>query len=958
MPIPLLTADQFVSTILATPERGLAYLVGAPIANDAGGGVPGVGGLIDIMSEVAAEEDFVDEDAFYGALPDTEDAGEVYRAAMGWWGDEGGGIDRINQIVRRSVMRACTNPGALGEPPRREGAPADWYLPKGVRDLAALVCSGVEKFEGPILTTNFDPLLELAIRGEGGFDLTVPIDRRDGSIPEFPPRVHPVVHLHGYWLKSDTLNTARQLEQDRAKLRRSLERLLRKRRLVVVSYGGWDDVFTRTLTGLVRDGEMELDVVWGFYENDPEVIEQKYAALIEGVRPEIGNRFQAYGGIDAHSVFGEMVKRVRKKQGEQLTRAIMHGVKGVKETEPPVEQVSPLTGWILVDDTFLGSLPELTPAEAVRYFDGAVPTWRHALSEAIPRRGHVEKLMADLDKAAGGGGDSSLHLILAASGEGKSTLLLQTAVDVSRREGWRVVARPAPGIALKPDEVLGLDDRGHWLIVSDDAEELVDDLEACARALLGKRNVHFLLAARDTDWRWKGQKTQWENLLQYERPEPLRGITDEDAAALVAAWERLGDEALGSLAEIEPEQRVAFFQKAVRASLEDDEQQGALLGGLLETRYGPDALRAHVRSLLVRLQAVPIRGSAKTLYDALVYIAACHCGRGPGLSLPVLADLLGVDRQWVGTEVIRPLGEEAAAVGGAVTARTRHPRIAEAIVQEADASFETDLAEVWAAIVRQTIQTSHDTGGGVERSSFNYIAHAGPHLVDDMHMLVPERRSAIALAAARAGVAAQPERLDAVADLARTHRALKQPAEGAAVLRARRSTDTMAVDRDRGYWYEWGTCEGHADNPAAAAWLQGLSLSDRLNPGSISDEQVKLSCAGLGVAFGKVKSRGDDVFARALRAAAVVGMAGLESEEQKTRRTDYRTRGYFNRYHKQADMLGAPQPDGLTEAVDWLQEGVRAAHARLNDAELADLAVPDGVTFLALCAHLGVSRRR
>jgi hypothetical protein len=956
MPIQLLSAHQFVSTVLATPERGLAYLVGAPIASDEGGGVPGVGGLIDIMREVAAEEDFVEEDAFCDALPPAGDAGEVYRTAMAWWGDEGGGIDRINQIVQRAVMRACRNPEALGNPPVRDGAPDDWYLPKGVRDLAALVCSGAEKFAGPILTTNFDPLLELAIRSAGGRDRSLAIDYRDGSIPDFHPEEHPVVHLHGYWLKSDTLNTAHQLEKDRSKLRRSLERLLRKRRLVVVSYGGWNDVFTRTLIELVQDEGREVDVVWGFYEDDPEEIEKKYTALIEGVRPEIGHRFKVYGGVDARFVFGEMAERVQKKRIERLALAM----RGNKEPTPQVEKVSPLTGWTLIDDTFLGSLPELTPTEAVRYFDGAVPTWRHALSDAIPRRAHIGNLIADLDRAAGSGGGASLHLILAASGEGKSTLLLQTAVDVSRREDWHVLARPTPGIPLKTGEVLALDDRLHWLIVSDDAEELVDELEACARTLpdRGKRNVHFLLAARVVDWRWKGQRVRWETLLQYERPEPLRGVTHEDAAALVAAWEHLGDDALGALARVEPEQRVAAFLKAVGVSLKGGEEQGALLGGLLETRYGPEALRAHVGSLLERLQNVPLRGSAKTLYDALVYIAACHCGRGPGLSLPVLADLLGVDPAWVGTEVLRPLGEEAAAVGGAATARTRHPRIAEAVVQEADATFDTDLAEVWAAIVRQTIQTSHDTGGRVERISFNYIAHAGPRLAEDLEMLPDNRRSAIALAAAHASVDAQPERLDAIVDFARTHRALHQPAEGAAFLRANRNAVAGKEDYDqniRGFWYEWGTCEGEAEHDDAAAWLKGLALSDRPNPAPISDTDIKLSCAGLGVPFGKLAPGGHEVFVHALRAAAVVGMAGLEAEEKKMGRTDHRTRGYFTRYHKQADAFGAPRPDGLAEAVDWLQAGIRASPARLDDAELAGLAAPDAVTFLALRAHLGVA---
>ncbi len=429
----------------------------------------------------------------------------------------------------------------------------------------------------------------------------------------------------------------------------------------------------------------------------------------------------------------------------------------------------------------------------------------------------------------------------------------------------------------------------------------------------------------------------------------LRGVNAADAHQIVSAWEQQGAEALGALAEVEAEERAETFRKAVEASGRGREK-GSLFGGLLEARLGTAGLRAHIRSLLARLQTVPVRGSTRSLYDALVFIAACHCGRGPGLSLNVLADLLGIDHAWVRSAVMRPLGEEAAAVGGAASAQTRHPRVAEAILTEVEASFDTDLAEVWTAIVHQTIQTGRTERLDVQ--SFNYIAHAGPKLAQDLDGVLPkERRRDVALAAAQEGMDAQPERLDAVVDLARTHRTLRQPAEGAAALRKRRA----AVDRDRGYWYEWGTCEGHADNPAADAWLQGLSLSDHLNPAPVTDQQVKLSCAGLGVAFGKLAAGGGDAFARALRAVAVVGMAGLEAEEVQRPWKDHTTRGYFTKYHRQAETLGTPEPSGLSEAVDWLRAGVRAAHAHLEDEELAALIAPGAVTFLSLRACLGVA---
>ncbi len=934
--------------------------------------MPGVSGMLDIIEKTVREKPELDSEAFEQALSKVEGGadrdGERYRAAMEWLGRAGGGIGRGNSIVREAVLKACKRPGALGSPPGHDGEPSDWHLPKGVRDLAALVCLDDDRFHGPIFTTNFDPLLELAIRDAGGHASTRWLDR-DARLGGFKPDPgeRQVIHLHGYWRESDTLNTPQQIEGERMQLRRSLAAELRENyRLVVVGYGGWNDVFTSALTELIREGE-DVDVVWGFNETDGEKetagekVERRYAKLIEDVEPVLGSRFRAHGGIDVHEVFEEIAA---KAGGQAIERAMQ------RDPLPPVRGTSPLARWEQVDGLFLDSLADLTDAEVRLYFDGAVPTWRHALSDAIPRRRHVERLLDALQEAAEQSGASSLHLIEAAAGEGKSTLLLQTAVDTARRDGWQVLARPTATIELDPDEIEALDPGVQWLLVADDAESLArrpnrntpSDLEACAKRLhtRGRSNVHFLLAARDTDWKRFGRKTAWEDWLRFKPPPPLvlRGVNAADAEQIVSAWAQQGTEALGALAEVDAGERAETFRKAVKASGRGRED-GSLFGGLLEARLGASGLRAHVRSLLARLQTDPVPGSTRTLYDALVFIAACHCGQGPGLSLNVLADLLGIDRAWVRSAVTRPLGEEAAAVGGAESARTRHPRVAEAIVAEVEEAFDTDLVEVWTAIVRQTIETSSDTQGGVERSSFNYIAHAGPKLARDLKGVLPgDRRREVAIAAAQAGVEAQPERLDAVVDLARTHREVGQPAEGAAVLRSRRDTISDRVDYNkviRSYWYEWGTCEGEADNYNANAWIGGLSLSDRLNPAPVTDQQIKLSCAGLGVAFGKLAAEGDERFARALRAAAVVGMAGLEAEERQKPWKDHTARRYFTKHHKQANELKAPEPSDLAEAVAWLQAGVRAAHPLLEDEELASLDAPEAVSFLRLRARLGIA---
>ena len=53
-----------------------------------------------------------------------------------------------------------------------------------------------------------------------------------------------IVHLHGYWRGSDTLHTPAQLTTRRRRLTASLQRLLTRHSVVVISCGGWDPSLT------------------------------------------------------------------------------------------------------------------------------------------------------------------------------------------------------------------------------------------------------------------------------------------------------------------------------------------------------------------------------------------------------------------------------------------------------------------------------------------------------------------------------------------------------------------------------------------------------------------------------------------------------------------------------------------------------------------------------------------
>lgn len=193
----------------------------------------------------------------------------------------------------------------------RDGTAADWFLPPGTRQLAGLVCGCTDRVWGPILTTNFDPLLRLAIAEAGG--QTYPrVMNGDGWLAgnsEVDRNSTQVVYLHGYWRDSDTLHTPAQLSSPRPQLRHSLQNLLRGHKLLVVAYGGWDDIFVHSLLDLLNNNEAKIDVLWCFWDSDPARVQASHEALLRSMQPAvIRQRFRAFGGIDCHDIFGSIAE--------------------------------------------------------------------------------------------------------------------------------------------------------------------------------------------------------------------------------------------------------------------------------------------------------------------------------------------------------------------------------------------------------------------------------------------------------------------------------------------------------------------------------------------------------------------------------------------------------------------------------------------------------------------------
>lgn len=931
MHFELLTQEELITATIAT-KRPVAFLVGAPLSQQDGVGVPGV---TDILEFVRAE---IRDRRIDFRLPNFEaelkgkTGGDAYQAAMKWLG-RNAGQDAINDVIRSAVLQARKD--TAPELSSDDGEPVDWNIPHGTASLGEIAARESERFRGPILTTNFDPLISLAIRCNGGRT-----GRRvltsDGTLAgPAEDEICTVIHLHGFWRDSDTLHTQAQLTKPRPKLTKSLQRLLNGRTLIVAAYGGWDDVFTRALVDLMNDEQAPLDVIWCFYEDNVDRVKDQHGKLLAAIEPAmVMNRFRAFGGIDCHKIFDEILTTVRS----------------VFPAVGAPSSISPIAGWELINADYLSALEPLRPEEIIRYFDGATPTLRHAICDDIPTRTDAEEIASRLADIIINKNGCSLQLIRSAGGEGKSTLLLQAAVAAVKSGSWNVLWRPNPRSRLSLEHITTLDPAKVWLIVADDAGNIVNDLNDIVRVLHenGRSNVHFLLSARDTDWRHlNGDRKPWGTWLKRHTDILLRDLKSDDAVMLVRAWLKYGSDGMRELASIHgiDNQVVALLDAIKEASSERDE--GSFFGGLLAVRFGRDGLKDHVIDMLNRLKERQVQDSDSTLFDAIVYVAACHAVGIPGISENVLADLVKVPRDWVQTRVVNPLGEEASAVRSEGHVLTRHRKVAAIIIVAAEQDFGVDIAEIWNLIIRQTIKTSDERRIGITHSM---IVYAGKNLQRDLPQQFSEqRRKEIAVVAAKANIAAQPNRISALVCLGKTYRNAKDFVAAKQVFRDNKDRLRSKLDfksNVRSYWYEWSVVEGMGCNERpkamANAYIGALSLSDHLKLALLipNDSMV---FSGLGVAFGKLaEPRPDCRYALARRAVVYLGRQFGNDPKAY----------YLDMHDRAADTILTPQPHNIDEAIGWLTSAVVQAGCELEDPFIREILKPEQVSFNMLRKYL------
>jgi tetratricopeptide (TPR) repeat protein len=305
-----------LSTGLRRRQQEVIFLVGAPLSSPMSPGLPGVPG-VDGMIDLIRGEFGIDPAERMALERELSRSGQrIYQAAFSFLQGRRG-QQTANEIVCRAVLAArktgTKSPpidfndqvAAEGTCRTLEADLSGWHLNAGTEALGKLVAQFPNQFGKTLLTTNFDPLLEIAIQRVGGqFYKTVL--HSDGNLGQTEaPGCH-VVHLHGFWLGTDTLHTSRQLGQPRPHLKDSLRSLLRNKVVVACAYGGWDDVFTEALMDVVRDVNAYPEVIWTFHSVAPAPASNVIEQLDAGINRA---RVNLYAGIDCNLFLPQLYER-------------------------------------------------------------------------------------------------------------------------------------------------------------------------------------------------------------------------------------------------------------------------------------------------------------------------------------------------------------------------------------------------------------------------------------------------------------------------------------------------------------------------------------------------------------------------------------------------------------------------------------------------------------------------
>ncbi|QES07286.1 SIR2 family protein [Streptomyces venezuelae] len=630
-------------------DRPLVTVFGSGISSEV---LPSVPQLTDIFRDHMPEGGLA---RFDETVAEAQDPGVKYQNAAAVLTRQAG-EHRVMRAIRTAVLQACPDvlEKNVAEVARDEELcreymkTGNWRIPRGYRQFAKFFASLNGRMRGPIITTNFDPLIELAL-GQAGVP-AVPIPIPTDTTPTLQQLkeaiAQPVLHIHGYWTGRATSNVPTRITSDRPGLDDVLRKLLTNAVVLVVGYSGWLDGFMKSLSSTVLDKAdlLEAEVLWAAYETDAAAVTSGAIGRFVGAPG-----FTLYLGVDGHELFTDQLDR--------------------DETE--TEETSSPFGYSRVPRTLVDSASYQPGAFA----EGTQPVW----ADAAPGRWPVlsstallEQKVVERLRVGGGGGAVAIGPL----GEGKSLALRQVAHSVAgSRPEWNVLWRDPGAPVLTKEWLNDVRAAGKTLICVDEADLIMESMAATKDVWATEGSgIAFLLASHDRLW-WQGAGSALQPWIDDVL---FHGITDDDARNIALTWQGLGLLSDGNQEVDTIAERLATSADAMAA------ESNTLFGAVLDVRYGAD-LGARVEDLVRKLHEIKLTDSVD-LGDVFGGICVMQHtldkdgNFGRGASRSVIAAMAGFDPVFADGKILQTLGREAAVTFAGNRVYCRHPSIAATVV--------------------------------------------------------------------------------------------------------------------------------------------------------------------------------------------------------------------------------------------------------------------------------------
>lgn len=230
------------------------------------------------------------------------------------WVQQVRGADGVRAVVQEAVLQARIVPqdwtadsGPLLDDVFRgwERQSDSWRLPEGLMSLATIIQHHNQSISRYLFTTNFDPLIEIALRRSGIEARTISIES-DAVPGDHRPGVETektVVHLHGDCY-GRTLHAPWALRRSRSDLEGWISSILDDQLLLVVGYSGWDDIISRVLEQKLK-ANPAFEVLWAVYEDQEQ--HRHINPSLEEFFARNSSVVTAYYGVDRDPLFTDLL---------------------------------------------------------------------------------------------------------------------------------------------------------------------------------------------------------------------------------------------------------------------------------------------------------------------------------------------------------------------------------------------------------------------------------------------------------------------------------------------------------------------------------------------------------------------------------------------------------------------------------------------------------------------------